>query len=188
MAEFSQRFRRSPEDKPEDLFFLGTGVAKGIEFLAQKKSGKLNGWASYTLAKVEYKIFPFNNGEAYPADQDRRHELKLVGNYRLGKWNLAATWVFASGAPYTAPENQYTVKMLDGSTRSYIHVGDKNANRLPAYHRMDVSLSRQFSSDWLDLNMGVSAFNLYDHKNVWYREYLLDTNPVIVREVTMEIQ
>jgi hypothetical protein len=49
---------------------------------------------------------------------------------------------------------------------------------------MDMSLSRQFSSDWLDLNVGVSAFNLYDHKNVWYREYLLDTNPVIVREVT----
>jgi outer membrane receptor for ferrienterochelin and colicin len=184
VAEFSQRFRRSPEDKPDDLFFLGAGVAKGIEFLAQKKFGKLNGWASYTLAKVQYQISPFNNGEPYPANQDRRHEIKLVGNYRLGKWNLAATWVFASGAPYTAPENQYTIKMLDGGTRSYIHVGDKNANRLPAYHRMDMSLSRQFSSDWLDLNVGVSAFNLYDHKNVWYREYLLDTNPVIVREVT----
>ncbi len=184
VAEFSQRFRRSPEDKPDDLFFLGTGVAKGIEFLAQKKFGKLNGWASYTLAKVEYKIPAFNLNEAYPADQDRRHEIKLVGNYRLGKWNLAATWVFASGAPYTTPENQYTITMLDGSTRSYIHVGGKNANRLPAYHRMDVSFSRQFSSDWLDLNVGVSAFNLYNHKNVWYREYLLETNPVIVREVT----
>jgi outer membrane receptor for ferrienterochelin and colicin len=184
VAEFSQRFRRSPEDKPEALFFLGAGVAKGIEFLAQKKFGKLNGWASYTLAKVQYQISPFNNGEPYPANQDRRHEIKLAGNYRLGQWNLAATWVFASGAPYTAPESQYAIKLLDGSTRSYIHVGGKNANRLPAYHRMDVSLSRQFSGDWLDLSLGISVFNLYDHKNVWYREYLLDTNPVIVREVT----
>jgi hypothetical protein len=144
----------------------------------------LNGWASYTLAKVEYKIFPFNNGEAYPADQDRRHELKLVGNYGFGKWNLAATWVFAAGAPYTAPESQYAITLLDGRRRSYIHVSDKNANRLPAYHRMDVSLSRQFTGALVDWNLGISIFNLYDHKNVWYREYFLDTNPVVVREVT----
>ena len=184
VAEFSQRFRRSPEDRPEDLFFLGTGVAKGIEFLAQKKFGKLNGWASYTLSQVEYKIPPFNNGEPCPASQDRRHELKLVGNYGFGKWNLAATWVLGSGAPYTAPENQYNIKLLDGSTRSYIHVGEKNSHRLPAYHRMDVSFSRQFNTDWFDWNFGVSIFNLYDHKNVWYREYILDTTPVVVREVT----
>jgi hypothetical protein len=159
-------------------------VAKGVEFLAQKKSGKVNGWASYTLAEVEYQIPPFNNGEPYPADQDRRHEVKLVGNYSFGKWNFAATWVIASGAPYTAPESQYTIKLLDGSMHSYIHVGDKNAQRLPAYHRMDVSLSRQFNGGWFDWNLGLSIFNLYDHKNVWYREYILDTNPVVVREVT----
>ena len=184
VAEFSQRFRRSPEQRAEDLFFLGTGVAKGVEFLAQKKTGKLNGWASYTLAKVQYQISPFNNGAPYPANQDRRHEVKLVGNYGFGKWNLAATWVLASGAPYTAPESQYAIKLLDGSTRSYIHVGDKNGNRLPAYHRMDVSFSRKFNNAWLDWDLGISVFNLYDHKNVWYREYLLDTNPVVVREVT----
>jgi len=184
VAEFSQRFRRSPEQRSEDLFFLGTGVAKGIEFLAQKKTGKLNGWASYTLAKVQYQISPFNNGEPYPANQDRRHEVKLVGNYGFGKWNLAATWVLATGAPYTAPESQYAVKLLDGSSRSYIHVGEKNGNRLPAYHRMDVSFSRKFNSTWFDWDLGISVFNLYDHKNVWYREYLLDTNPVVVREVT----
>lgn len=184
VAEFSQRFRRSPEQRPDELFFLGTGVAQGVEFLAQKKSGKLNGWASYTLSKVEYQIPPFNNGAAYPASQDRRHEVKLVGNYGFGKWNLAATWVLATGAPYTAPESQYTIKLLDGTTRSYIHVGEKNSQRLPAYHRLDVSFSRKFSNAWFDWNMGVSTFNLYDHKNVWYREYLLDTNPVVVREVT----
>jgi len=184
VAEFSQRFRRSPEQRADDLFFLGTGTAKGVEFLAQKKTGKLKGWASYTLAKVQYQISPFNNGAPYPANQDRRHEVKLVGNYGFGKWNLAATWVFATGAPYTAPESQYTIKLLDGSSRSYIHVGNKNGNRLPAYHRMDVSFSRKFISAWFDWNLGISVFNLYDHKNVWYREYLLDTNPIVVREVT----
>ncbi len=67
--------------------------------------------------------------------------------------------------------------------RSFIHVGDKNANRLPAYHRMDVSFTRRFSGDWLDVDLGISVFNLYDHTNVWYREYLLDASPVIIRDV-----
>ncbi len=181
VAEFSQRFRRSPEAGPENLFFLGNGVAKGIEFLAQKKSGKLHGWASYTRAQVQYRIFPFNHGAPYPASQDRRHEIKLVGNYQLGKWNLAATWAFASGAPYTAPEN---LTLLEGSSRSDIDAGGKNSSRLPAYHRMDLGFSRAFNSAWLDWNFGLSIFNLYDHKNVWYREYLLNPNPALVREVT----
>ncbi|MEK7729716.1 MAG: TonB-dependent receptor, partial [candidate division KSB1 bacterium] len=183
VAEFSQRFRRSPEDPVENLFFVGRGYAKGIEFLAQKKFGKINGWASYTLGKVEYTIAPFNNGAPFPANQDRRHEVKLVGNYKLGKWNLAGTWVYATGAPYTAPENQYNIALLDGSTRSFIHVGDKNAQRLSTYHRMDVSLSRQFESSAVNWDLGLSVFNLYNHKNVWYREYRLDTSPVIVNDI-----
>lgn len=183
VAEFSQRFRRSPEERAEDLFFLGTGEAQGLEVLAQKKFGKISGWASYTLGKVEYKIFPFNNGAAYPANQDRRQEVKLVGNYTMGKWNLAATWVYATGSPYTSPENQYGIALLDGVTRSFIHVGDKNGARLPAYHRMDLALTRQFASEALQWDLGLSVFNLYDHKNVWYREYRLDTSPVIVNDV-----
>ncbi|MFQ5627488.1 MAG: hypothetical protein ACE5I1_01910 [bacterium] len=47
-----------------------------------------------------------------------------MGNYKLGKWN---SWVYASGSSYTVPETQYAIDLLDGSTRSYIHVGDKNS-------------------------------------------------------------
>ena len=184
VAEFSQRFRRGPNMDPEDLFFLGTGISQGIEFLAQKKSGRLSGWLSYTLAKVEYTLDVFNDGEPYPADQDRKHELKLVGNYGMGKWNLAATWVYASGAPFTSPEAQYSIALIDGNTRSYINVSDKNANRLPEYHRFDLSVTRKFSSETMNFNLGLSIFNLYNRGNVWYREYVLDTSPVIVRNVT----
>lgn len=184
VSEFSQRFRRRPGQAAEELFFLGEGEAKGIEFLLQKKTGKLSGWVSYTLGKVEYTFDVFNDGNPFPADQDRRHEIKTVANYRFKKWNLAATWVFASGAPYTAPENQYEIVLLDGSTRSYIHVGEKNENRLPEYHRMDISLTREFKGNKFDWDLGISVFNLYNRSNVWYREYVLDTSPIVVRDVT----
>jgi len=110
--------------------------------------------------------------------------LKLVGNYGLGKWNFAATWVYASGAPYTSPESQYAIELLNGSERSYIGVSDKNANRLPAYHRLDLSVTRDFSNEAMTCDLGFSIFNFYNRANVWYREYVLDTSPVIVRDVT----
>lgn len=184
VSEFAQRFRRGPETNPGALFFLGTGISKGIEFLAQKKTGQITGWASYTLGKVEYQFDAFNHGEVFPADQDRRHELKLVGSVKLGNWTLASTWVFASGAPYTAPESQYSIRLLDGTLRSYTHVGAINKNRLPNYHRMDISLSRRYSTSDLIWDLGLSIFNLYDHTNVWYRQFILDTSPMIIRDVT----
>lgn len=181
VIEFSQHFQRSPNPPPKSLFFLGTGISKGVEFLLQKKKGRLNGRASYTLGKVTYKFPAFNSGEAYPADQDRRHEIELVGSTSLGRWNLSATWVYASGAPYTVPE---TFESLEGSARSFVQFGDKNANRLPAYHRMDVSLSRQFSTKKFSWDLGLSVFNLYNHANVQYREFVLEADPMIVRDVT----
>ncbi|KAA3656050.1 MAG: TonB-dependent receptor [Calditrichaeota bacterium] len=184
VTEFSQRFRRSPDTEPEDLFFTGTGISKGLEFLAQKKHGRFNGWLSYTLSKVDYDIEVFNEGEPYPADHDRTHEFKSVGSYSWNDWTFAATWVYASGAPYTAPESQYSIELLDGSERSYIHVSDKNANRLPNYHRLDLSATRGFSTENIRYELGLSVFNLYNHDNVWYREYVLDTSPIIVRDVT----
>ena len=183
VAEFSQRFRRGPNVEPESLFFQGTGVSKGIEILAQKKTGRFTGWLSYTLGKTEYDLDVFNNGKPYLADQDRRHELKLVNSVALNRWNLAATWVYASGAPYTSPQAQYNLELLDGAERSFINVSDKNANQLPAYHRLDISATRQFSSEKMVYDLGLSIFNLYNNSNVWYREYVLDASPVIVRDV-----
>jgi hypothetical protein len=184
VAEFSQRFRRGPDVQTDDLFFLGTGIARGLEFLVQKKYGRINGWVSYTLGKVESRFDVFNDGEPFPADQDRKHEFKAVGNYGLGNWQLSATWVYASGAPYTAPENQYSITLLDGTSRSFIHVGDKNSYRLPTYHRLDISLMRQFKTQHIEWDLGVSVFNLYNRANVWYREYVLDTSPILVRDIT----
>ena len=106
-------------------------------------------------------------------------------NFQLGVWSLAATWVFASGNPYTAPESQYFVPLLDGTSQSYIHVSEKNANRLPDYHRLDLSGSRKWESDHWDTEVGICIFNAYNRDNVWYRDYNLDTIPITVADVNM---
>lgn len=183
LVEYTRRFNM--RDGQSDFFFSGDGEAQGLEFLLQKKRGALTGWLGYTLGKVENTFPAFNYGEPYPADNDRRHELNGVAKYSLGVWTFAATTVYATGRAYTAPESQYALEMLDGEEVSYIHVSDKNGYRLPDYLRLDLSVSRQFESEFWRTEVGLSIFNATNHKNVWYREYNLDTTPVTITDATM---
>ena len=134
---------------------------------------------------MEYDFPELNNGNPFPALHDRTHEINLVGKYSLGNWNLSATWVYATGKPYTAPESQYYLELLDGNSQSYIHVSDKNGYRLPGYHRLDIGISRNLYTDSNKFVLGFSIFNLYNNKNIWYRQYDLDTQPVTVTDVKM---
>jgi outer membrane receptor protein involved in Fe transport len=192
LIEYTRRFRQRADYG--ELFFFGSGISKGVEFLAQKKRGIFSGWVSYTLGKIEHTFPNLNNADPFAALHDRRHEVKTVGTYSLGKWSFSATWVFASGQPYTSPEAQYYLDMLDGESQSYIHVGEKNANRLPDYHRLDVSATRHIfpldnwdkrRKDSWSIDLGVSVFNLYNHNNVWYRRYDLEVTPIVITDVKM---
>ncbi|MEN8191526.1 MAG: TonB-dependent receptor [Bacteroidota bacterium] len=170
----------------EENFFFGDGYSKGIEFLIQKKAGDFNGWLSYTLGQVEYTFPEFNDGLAFPASHDRRHEVNFVASYKIGNWNLSASWVFATGKAYTAPESQYYLTMLDGDEYAYTHVSDKNANRLPDYQRLDLSATYSFKvKKSYSGDVGLSIYNLYDYTNVWYRQYDLETSPIVITDVTM---
>jgi len=171
VTQFFTRSRRGPGQALDELFFAGTGVAKGLELLVQKKVGPLTGWVSYSLSRVEYDLDDFNGGEAFPASHDQTHEFKTVGIYQVGPWTFSGTWVYGSGRPFTGPESEYVVELLDGTSFSYIHVGGKNAERLPAYHRMDLGATRRFESDRFFYELNVSAFNAYGRNNVWYRKF-----------------
>ena len=183
VSQFSTRSRRRPGQALRDLFFTGTGEARGIEFLAQKKQGRLTGWIGYTLADIDYELEGFNDGNPFPASHDQQHEFKTVASYQAGLWTLSGTWVYGSGRPYTIPEAQYPIELLDGRMLSYIHVGEKNSQRLPAYHRMDVAATRRFESDRFFYELNLSLFNAYGRNNIWYRQFDLDELPMIVTDV-----
>ncbi len=185
LSEFSLRFQRTNfrSETANELFFTGSGIAKGIEFLIQKKRGTYNGWMSYTLANVEHTFPALNDGVAFPALHDQRHEFKMVHNLDLGRWNLSSTWMYASGKPYTAPESEYTLTLLDGTEQSQIHIGEKNGLLLPAYHRLDVAANYELDFGNAKGLIGLSLFNLYDRQNVWYREFDLTEGDLLVTDV-----
>lgn len=180
VTEYSLRFERSREgvDYGEN-FFTGNGLAKGIDFLAQKKQGKVTGWLGYTIAQVTNNITEFGNYDFY-ASHDVTHEFKSVLTYKWRNWDFGATWIYATGRPYTAPEGGYELTLLDGTTADYINVSVKNGNRLPDYHRLDFSATLNFKlGENSPASLGFSLFNVYNRANVWYKEYEIIENEVI---------
>ncbi|GJM63395.1 TonB-dependent receptor [Persicobacter diffluens] len=167
----------------EEYFYTGTGATKGVEFLLQKKAGNFTGWVGYTLSQVRYD-FPDLASEAFYALHDQTHELKLVGNYKWNNWILAGSWIYGSGKPYTAVLGTYESSLPDGSTEYHPILSDKNEYRLPAYHRLDVSVTYNWKlSRKSDLDIGLTFFNLYDRSNVWYKEYSIVEGELMETEV-----
>jgi ferric enterobactin receptor len=188
LAEYSLRF--VPNTKKinyNEYFYNGTGIGKGIEFLVQKKSGNFNGWVSYTLGRVMYHFNVYSNYD-YLANQDVTHEFKIVGFYKLKRWDFSATWVYATGRPYTAPAGAYSVTLLDGKTIDYFTVTSKNSQRLPAYHRMDLAVTYKLlvgeGKERKDIGyIGITVFNLYNRTNVWYKNYQISDSKIVETNV-----
>ena len=174
------------EDLETELL-TGSGYAYGMEMLVKKQEGKVTGWASYTLAKSMRKIPGINNGEAYPSTYDRTHDISLVVNYELNKrLSLAANWVFSTGNPVTYPVAKYDVQ---GNTLFYY--SKRNGNRIPDYHRLDLSLtyhSKRNETRKVKRSLNVSFYNVYARRNaysIYFRQN--EDNPNITEAVRLSI-
>ncbi|MBN1951149.1 MAG: TonB-dependent receptor [Bacteroidales bacterium] len=191
VTEYSLRYENTrdggpgrPNESSESIdysenFFTGTGISRGIDFLIQKKAGDFTGWIGYTISQVTNNIPAFGNYDFYAA-HDVRNEFKTVATYKWHRWNFGANWIYASGKPYTAPEGGYQLTLLDGNTADYINVSVKNGNRLPDYHRMDVSATYNFTlPNRSKASLGLSIFNLYNRSNIWYMTYEIVDDEII---------
>ncbi|CAD0225758.1 TonB-dependent receptor [Chryseobacterium sp. D764] len=150
-------------DVESELLF-GKGRAYGLELIAKKKSGKLTGWISYTLSKTERKIDGINNNEWYNARMDKTHDLSIVATYQLNpKWSFSGLFVYSTGNAVTFPTGKYE---LNGQT--IFQYSNRNADRMPAYHRMDLSATyeptsnKRFRGSW---TFGI--YNLYGRENAY---------------------
>lgn len=150
-------------DVESELLF-GKGRAYGLELIAKKKSGKLTGWISYTLSKTERKIDGINDNQWYNARMDKTHDLSVVATYQLNsKWTLSGLFLYSTGNAVTFPVGKYE---LNGQT--VFQYNSRNADRMPAYHRMDLSATyepesnKRFRGSW---TFGI--YNLYGRENAY---------------------
>ena len=160
----------------ETEILYGQGRAYGLEFMLEKKLGKLTGWMSYTFAKTE-SIIPgnglgepgINHGDWYPNPQDKTHDLSLVAFYKLNsKWSFSSNFVYATGIPTNYPVAKYE---FEGIMIPH-YSGSRNQERLENYHRLDFAATYKPRGN--DLREWVfSIYNAYNRKNassLYFRE------------------
>ena len=160
-------------DQYEGEFRFGDAWSYGAEFFIRKQQGNFTGWISYTLSKAERKIPEINDGKVYSSSYDRPHNISIVGSYDLSKrWNVSATWVYASGTPVTFPTGRYE----QGNMIVPIY-SERNGYRMPAYHRMDISVtlkSKEKPNKRLKSDLNISVYNVYNRHNAWMINFSQD--------------
>ncbi|WP_346864053.1 TonB-dependent receptor [uncultured Draconibacterium sp.] len=144
----------------------GKGESKGLELLMKKSKGQLTGWVGYTWSKTSRKINGINNGNWYPSSYDRTHDVSVVSNYELNsRWNFAANFVFATGSPISYPVAKYTVQ-----GNQIYEYSARNSNRIPDYHRLDISATYDFKKNEnrrFKQSLNFSVYNVYGRRNAY---------------------
>ena len=175
----------SNNDKPEILrknYIIEKGLAKGLDFLLKYRDQKFSLWLAYSISKVTRD----DGIVVYYPHFDRRHNLNFVGTYTFGEnrnWELSTRYNFGTGFPFTPTqlyysENPFTTNngqvdiAYDYTTENGelgTLYGDLNSKRLPNYHRVDVSLTRNFDlagDQELEVSLGVT--NILNYENIFY--------------------
>ncbi len=158
-----------PEDNTnsssDDAFVFGSGDSYGIELLIRKNKGKTTGWIGYTLSKTTRYFDEINNGNAYPAKYDRRHDLSITATHKISeKWTLSGVFVYATGNAITLPTERY---VIGGNV--FTEYTSRNGFRIDPYHRLDIGATytpkknKRFQSSW-----NFSIYNIYSRKNPYF--------------------
>jgi hypothetical protein len=170
-------------DHIETDVFNTRGKAYGAEFMIKKNSGKLNGWISYTYSRTFLQVDDplagqkINNGDYYPANFDKPHNVNFIGNYRFShRYSISLNVIYSTGRPITLPIAVYN---LGGAQRVYY--SDRNQYRVPDYFRTDLSVNIDGNHKIKKLAHSFWSFGVYNltaRKNV-YSIYFIQENGLI---------
>ncbi|TMU56845.1 TonB-dependent receptor [Flagellimonas algicola] len=163
----------------EQVILNGEARAYGLELLLRKNEGRLKGWLAYTLSRSEQRTpgreptfdngrsnmeTGINLGEWYSTPFDKTHDLALYGSFDLNeRWNFNANFVYQTGQPTNYPIGQFEFQGL-----VIPYYGLRNEERLPDYHRLDISatlkprtgIKKKLKSEWV-----FSLYNVYNRLN-----------------------
>ncbi len=159
------------QDFIETQVLQGKSKAYGAEFMLTKKKGQMTGWINYTYSRVLNQINEgprfseqINDGNWYPANFDRPHNLNLSLTFSENKYHtFSFIFTYGTGRPYTSPTG--FVKFQD---KAYPYYTDRNQSRISDYHRLDFSWqinnpslkNKRWVGSWI-----FTVYNLYGRSN-----------------------
>ena len=142
---------------------FGDARSYGVEFLLRKAEGRLSGWLSYTWSRALMKIDEINDGKEFPAYYDRPHDFSVYLSWKYSPtMTFSLNWTYYTGSAITTPigfydYNGYTVPLY----------GEKNNDRLPDYHRLDVALAWMLNKpgNKFQHSLTFGIYNVYNRHN-----------------------
>ena len=157
------------------------GQAYGIELQAKKPFGKLNGWVSYTFSRSLLRqddqrvAMPLNDGEWYPSEYDRPHEVKAVLNLKFTeRYSFSSNFNYATGRPTTLPTGKY----YDRRNHKYMpYYSDRNTYRVPDYMRLDLAFNIEPThklTSFLHTSFSIGVYNALARKNAYNIYYVTE--------------
>ena len=157
------------------------GQAYGLELQAKKPTGKLNGWVSYTFARSLLKqddsrvAMPLNNGDWYPSEYDRPHEVKAVVNYKFTeRYSFSGNFNYATGRPTTLPAGKY----YDSYNQRYMpYYAERNTYRIPDYMRLDLAFNIEPThklTSFLHTSFSIGVYNALARRNAYNIYYVTE--------------
>ena len=164
---FRHRFSSPSDENIKQDVVIGKGWAYGIDLQLNKNYGAFTGWLSYSYLFTRRQYEEKNGGRAFSPKFERPHQLNIVINSSLSDdWLIGATFILASGQPFTIPRQVYYVEDF-----RIINYGDIYSFRLPTYNRMDLSFTRRWESWGVKFETFLNLYNVYNYPApllAWY--------------------
>lgn len=165
-----------------ELMTEGRGEAYGVELFLNKRIGDITGWVGYTVSWTRRYFDLLNRGEGYYPRYDRRHDISIVITYDVtSDLNVGATWTYATGQAFPLPIMQYGfipfTTPKPGATQVFYEYSGRDAYRLPAFHKLD--LSAQYRFDWggSEVEVSFNVYNAYNRYNAFSKYIGYKTDP-----------
>lgn len=180
VSEFSKE-----DDVYKKDFLIESGKSYGVDVLLKYTLNRLFLWGVYSYAKSTR----WDGFTTYAPVFDRRHNVNIVASYAFGKkkdLELNVRWNFGSGLPFTPTSGYYqTESFSQGVNTDYttsnsnsvgVLLGEFNSKRLPTYHRLDITVKKQFKfKNKTELEIIAAVTNAYNRKNIFYVNRVTNT-------------
>jgi len=180
VSEFSKE-----DDVYKKNFLIESGKSYGVDVLLKYTLNRLFLWGVYSYGKSTR----WDGFTTYAPVFDRRHNVNIVASYAFGKkktLELNMRWNFGSGLPFTPTSGYYQSESFgQGVTTDYttsnsssvgVLLGEFNSKRLPTYHRLDITVKKQFKfKNKTELEIIAAVTNAYNRKNIFYVNRVTNT-------------
>jgi hypothetical protein len=170
---------QTPPDSYYKLF-TGSGWTAGMDLTAYFKKGRTDIVMSYTLSKIAEQYDQFFNGKEFSPQEDRRHQLKLSGKYKLGHFDLSTQVTYKSKAPYLSfvEVEKHDPDYHHDPDHHHGHGGIDMADQKVVFEYLDPFFSLDFGVDYSfdffnqKAQLGISLINATDHANIEEKQHI----------------